>query len=168
MDDLGVVENTDLTHAQWVLYSQEKLIQKVSPDLSITYFINDSGVTCMRITGIEQSIIGKLQFLTNTDQNNNYMYLSDFSIYVDGLFLPLSIPGFTDVVKSMYRNSDLNGYLCNCKTHKPFAVKNIKQNSTFKGNNFNQFVDEYSGLVPYITNTTGRVKTYGIDLVPGS
>ena len=38
----------------------------------------------------------------------------------------------------------------------------------FKGNNFNQFVDQYSGLVPYVLDTTGRVKTYGIDLVPGS
>jgi hypothetical protein len=164
MNDLG---EKDLNHADWVLFTQEKLIQQVATDISITYFINESGTRCMQITGIPKTVIGQLKFLTNTDQNNNYLYLNDFTIYVDGLFSPLVIPGFNDVVKSMYRNSDLTGYLCDCKTHKPFSVKNIKNNSTFKGDNFNQFVDAYSGLVPYVADTVNRNKTYGITLVPG-
>jgi hypothetical protein len=64
-----------------------------------------------------------------------------------------------------YTSTDADSFLKKEDLHFPFMVKNF-ENSDFKGTNFSQFVDQYSGLLPFTTNTIGYVKTYEVVLNP--
>ena len=154
----------DLTHADWLFFSEEKLIQRIANDLSISYSKGNNGSKLMTISGISETDISNLMFITNTDINHNYMYIDSFNMFISGLSMPLIIPGFDTIVKNIFRNSDMTAFLNQAKIHNPFTLSNITRNSTFSGNNFNEFLDEYSGLVPYITDTIGRSRTYEIVL----
>ena len=154
----------DLTHADWLLFSQQKLIENVDPNVSITYESTRDGGKSMIISGINENMIDKLTFLTNTDQNNNYLYLESFGVYVSGLVKPLEIPGINDIVLNIYRNSDIYSFIVGDKLHDPFnVIKNIK-NTTFTGRTFGKFVDEYTSLIPYVLSTKGRPKNFELVL----
>jgi hypothetical protein len=154
----------ELTHMDWLFFSQQKLIENVDPNVSITYESTRDGGKSMIISGIDEKMIDKLTFLTNTDQNNNYLYLESFSVYVSGLVKPLEIPGINDIVLNIYRNSDIYSFIVGNKLHDPFnVVKNIK-NTTFTGRTFGKFIDDYTSLIPYILSTSGRKKTFEVVL----
>ena len=73
--------NSDLTQTDWCLFTQEKLIQSNITDVSITYFKNANGTTNMSVSGIKPIDIAKLKILTNTNDNNNYLYLDQFNVF---------------------------------------------------------------------------------------
>jgi len=154
----------DLTHMDWLFFSQQKLIENIDPNVSITYESTRDGGKSMIISGIDEKMIDKLNFLTNTDQNNNYLYLESFGVYVSGLVKPLEIPGINDIVLNIYRNSDIYSFIVGNKLHDPFnVIKNIK-NSTFTGRTFGKFIDEYTSLIPYVLSTSGRSKRFELVL----
>jgi len=161
--------NPDLTHADWTLFTQEKLIQSTVTDVSITYFQKTNGTTNMTISGIKPVDIAKLKFLTNTDQNNNYLYVEVFNIYINNGFNPLVVPGLSDVVKTLFRNSDLTGYLNSSKTNQPFSDANV-QSGQFLAKTFNEFVSLGLTLIPYVPHLTVpqlvATATYEIILCP--
>ena len=107
----------------------------------------------------------ELQLLTNTDQNNNYLYIEDFKVYVSTSSNPENIPGLVDVVKSSFRSNDANAFINGSKVYYPFDVKNF-QGSYFKGKTFSEFIDTLSGLLPFSASTAGFKKVYQITLNP--
>jgi len=150
----------DLKHRDWLLFSVQNMIQ--SADESISTFIEDTpdGGKVLRAVSISEQTIGNLPFLTNTDQNNNYLYLEDLKVYIDGHIAPLDVPGLKDVAINVYRKSDINSFLQYNRVHFPFSI------NSYKGLNFNEFVDQYTALQPTTLNTTGYVKSYEIVLNP--
>jgi hypothetical protein len=155
----------ELQHRDWLLYSTKKIIQTIDQNVSIDIIERPDNTKVLVASGISEASIDKLIFLVNTDQNNNYLYLEDFQVYIIGAYTPLNIPGLKETCMNVFRASDIDGFLLGDKTHNPFNPKNF-QNSTFKGTTFSQFVDEYSGLIPYCTSTSNKIKTYQIILNP--
>jgi hypothetical protein len=158
-------KRSDLQHRDWLLFSSKRLLQTVNYNISVMINDTPNGGKLLVAQNISEKDIDNLPFLTNTDQNNNYLYLQDFNVYIEGSFTPQNLPGLKDVVMNAYTSTDADSFLKKEDLHFPFMVKNF-ENSDFKGTNFSQFVDQYSGLLPFTTNTIGYVKTYEVVLNP--
>jgi len=154
------MSNGDLKHRDWLLYSTKSIL--LSVDQGISVFIEDTpnGGKILRATQISEENIGALPFIVNTDQNNNYLYLQDFKVYIQGYIAPVDIPGIVPTFINVFRNSDINGFLSNQKTHLPFNPSN------FKGLTVSEFVDQYTALQPYTLDTLNYFKFYEIVLNP--
>jgi len=161
------LEHRDLEHRDWVLYSTKKMLQSIDQHISVDIIEKPNNIKILIASGVSESSIDKLLFLTNTDQNNNYLYLEDFQVYIIGAYSPLNIPGLKETCMNVYRASDIDGFLSGNKTHNPFNPKNF-QNSSFTGTTFSQFVDQYSSLLPYCVSTSNQIKTYQFTLNPDS
>ena len=155
----------DLQHRDWLLFTQQALIAKIDPNISTEIITRNNGQKVLLISDIPQFGIKPLLFITNTDQNNNYGYLEQFNVYKDGSTNPLQIPGLNEIVQNIYRYSDMNAFLNKSTTHDPFNPINFV-NSSYTGETFTGFVDEYTALVPFITNTTNLLVNYQIIFNP--
>ena len=155
----------DLKHRDWLLFTQQALISKVNPNISTEIVDRDNGSKVLIISDIPEGGIKDLLFITNTDNNNNYGYLEEFNVFKFGASIPLNIPGLSDIVKNIYRYSDMNAFLLNSTTHDPFNPKNFV-NSSFKGQSFTEFVDELTALLPFTTDTGSITTTYQIIFNP--
>ena len=124
-----------------------------------------AGKRYLIISHITEEYLDDLQFLTNTDTNNNYLYIEQFNVYISGAPDTISIPGLGSIVVNAFRQSDASAFFENKKTHRPFDVSNFL-GSTFTGSTFSAFVDEFSDLIPFSPSTRGYVKTYEIILNP--
>jgi hypothetical protein len=153
----------DLKHRDWLLASTQKLIQQIDNNVVINISDTDNGTTSggkiITISNISEEIIDKLPFLVNTDNNNNYFYLENFSVYLNNQPTPMKFPQLTEVTKQMFANSDINGFTSNAKIHTPFAVENLGKTS-YKGMTFSGYVDLLSSSTAWVTPTTGKKKTY--------
>ena len=154
---------TDLNHSDWLLNSIKKIMESIDPTISVSSFTTSSGGKKIFIYGINQIAIEKIYFITNTDQNNNYLSLEDFNVYIDKHYGALDIPGLKEIMISMYSHSDIFSFLSNNRTHTPFTVKNIL-NTDYKGKTFSGYIDYLSASVPYVQHTEGRFKGYSITL----
>ena len=155
----------ELEHRDWLLYSTKKIIQSIDQNVSVDIIERSNNMKVLVASGINETSIDKLMFLVNTDQNNNYLYLEDFQVYVIGAYSALNVPGLNETCMNIFRASDIDGFLSGNKTHNPFNPKNF-QNSSFKGTTFSQFIDEYNGLLPYTADTLNEIQTYQITLNP--
>jgi hypothetical protein len=91
--------------------------------------------------------------------------LEEFNVFKFGSSIPLNIPGLSEIVKNIYRYSDMNAFLLNSTTHDPFNPKNFV-NSSFKGQSFTEFVDQLTALLPFTTDTGSIITTYQIIFNP--
>jgi len=155
----------DLNHADWVLNSQKALIIKVNANIS-TVLLNDKTNKKLVVANVSEKDIDNLYFLTNTDQNNNYLYIERFDVYIQGQPIPIPIPGLEDSVKNVYYNSDTNSFLNGQKIHYPFNGLLYQQDSVFSGNTFSEYVDFISNCIPLSPSTNGLKKTYSFVLNP--
>ena len=150
----------DLQHRDWVLRSQQALIAKIDPTISTKIINTPDGGKRLLIFNVSESSIQELLFLTNTDQNNNYMYLENFSVTIQGDLQPLEFPGLSKIMIKVYELSDSNGFINSSKTQQPFS------STYFKGQTINQFVDALSALTPSVPDTYGLEKNYNFALKP--
>lgn len=154
---------TDLNHSDWLLNSIKKIMERIDQRISVSSFTTSSGGKKIFIYGIDSIAIEKIYFITNTDQNNNYLSLEDFNVYIDKHYGPLDIPGLKEIMISMYAHSDIFSFLSNNRTHTPFTVKNIL-NTDYKGKTFSGYIDYLSASIPYVQHSEGRFKGYSITL----
>jgi len=154
----------DLTHANWLLFSQEKLIQNVNTNIS-TEIISSKNKNFLVVSNVSEADIDKLYFLVNTDQNNNYLYLESFAVFYQGASKSVNIPGLQTIMINNFRQSDIKGFISKANVHYPFNVKNFV-GSDFTGNTLSEFIDQFTGLIPYSPSTYGNVKTYSFVLNP--
>ena len=155
----------DLQHRDWLLFSTKQIIQMIDPSISVDIMTTANDGKVLVANCIPESSIDKLQFLVNTDQNNNYLYLEDFSVYRSGSIEPLNVPGLVNIMTNNFRTSDINGFLQSNKLHTPFSVTNF-QDSTFTGTTLSEFIDQYTGLLPFSPTTYGMVKIYSFTVNP--
>ena len=155
---------TDLKHRDWLLFSIKSMLLQVNENISVTIIDTPDGGKRLMADSIMPETIEKLYFISNTDQNNNYLYLEDFKVYNLASFSPINIPGLKDVIQNQFRTSDINSFIDGKKMHYPFDIKNFKANTSFKGSTFNEFVMAFTDLIPYTTNV--KDVTYSIVLNP--
>jgi hypothetical protein len=158
--------SNDLTSRDWVAASTKQLVLSIDASVSVEFQYYPDGRMNIILNNISESTIGKLSFLTNTDFNNNYLYLEEFSVFIDNGNSPLDIPGLEEIADSMYKQADIASFLAGNKVKQPFAPSNIQNSSLPPGSTFNELVDALSGLIPYVENTINYVKTYKIVLNP--
>ena len=150
----------DLQHRDWVLRTQQAIIAQVAPNVSTKIIDTDNEGKLLLINHVDEYDIVKLRFLTNTDQNNNYLYLEDFSVILEGGIQPLEFPGLKESIIKTFELSDGFAFLEGSKIHFPFTGNN------FKGESINKFVDGLSALLKFVPDTLGIKKYYNLTLNP--
>jgi len=150
------------------LYATQSLIANVDSSISTEILVTPNDGRLLKVCNITEDKIGKLYFLTNTDQNNNYLYLESFKVFIGTQKSPLNIPGLSEACIDFFRRSDINGFISESKTHIPFAGTNIRSSNIgfSEVTNFNIFIDYLTTLLPYVTSTKDYVKTYEMYLNP--
>ena len=91
------INNPDFEQRDWLLFSMQQLIENVDPNISINIIKAGESKLLIASNITEDSII-KLSFLTNSDFNNNYLYLENFSVFLNSYNEPLNIPGLSEIV----------------------------------------------------------------------
>jgi hypothetical protein len=157
---------TDLSHTDWLLNSMKNLIIKVNSNISTVIVTDSNNKKTLLVNNVSESDIDKIYFITNTDQNNNYLYIDNFSVYIDNYPSPVPFPGLNETVLNVFRDSDVSSFIAGQKVHYPFNALLYQQDCSFKGTTFSQFVDFLSSATPLSPNTAGTVKTYGFIVYP--
>lgn len=157
----------DYTSRDWLAFSTKRLINNVDPSISVNLVYNSDGGMNIVISNISEKVIDKLPFLTNTDYNNNYLYLEKFDVYIDGTNDTNEIQGLNDIAISMFQNSDINAHISSKKMHYPFASSNI-YNQIINPNTitFNELIDLLANVIPYTQSTSSHIKKYSMVLNP--
>jgi len=157
---------TNNSSAEWLLFSTERLILKVDENISVVRGMNSSGQKTLVASNISKASVLNLQFLTNTDYNNNVLSLNDMSIFRPGYTNSLVIPGFSEIAINLFNQADMNAftnYVSTSTEYKTFTPFNITSTSDYS--NFNDFVSKLTTLLPFTPSlTTSETWTYQIVL----
>jgi hypothetical protein len=171
----------DLGHADWLLFTQIQLFKSVNPSI-ICEIIETPETNQKRLfaSNVSEIDILNLQSITNTDVNNNYLYLENFSVYLrNNPSKPLNLPGFNELMINLYRQSDYNAFIQNQKTHIMFSTADFQYttflnntnnnvNNNLYGSDINSFIDLFTGILPFTNSTSPGQKIYSILLNPDS
>lgn len=160
------MSNSDLKSRDWLAFSTKQLIAKVDPSISVDLIYNSEGGMQIILDNISEKSMNKLQFLTNTDQNNNYLYLETLFVYINGSLSPLNVPGLSEIAITLYQAADINEFTAGNKLKTPFSSKNINNTSLPPNSTFNDLVDSLTSIIPFIQSTYQKTKTYKIILNP--
>ena len=159
--------SSDLKSVDWLASSTKQLIAAIDPSIAVYIsYLGNSGIQ-ITLTGITEDIIGKLEFLTNTDFNNNILYIDNFYVYIDGNIAPLDIAGMRSIASTLYEQSDIKNFTLGNKTQRPFSRDNINQKNPSSMRTFNNLVNELTSILPYTKSTFGVRKTYQLVLIAG-
>jgi len=159
----------DLTHTDWLLFAQQGLIQQIDPTIT-TNIVNSAVKNYLVVSNLTKTKLVLLRFLTNSDNNNNYLYLDGFNVYVSGSPTPIKIPGVEEM-KNLFRFSDSNAFILGGKTHLPFAASNLSPANPPAGGAYadmDAFLTVLSTTVPksVCANLGGKQLTYELILNP--
>jgi len=154
------MNNADLKHRDWLLKTQQALAFKSANDISSEIISTPNGGKQLWLKYVDEQCLENLQFLTNTDQNNNYLYLEGFEIITEGTIYPLDFPGLKETMIKIFEISDSNSFLNSEKIHQPFL------GPIFGGNTMSEYIDAVSALLPFMINTYGIKKYYNLVLNP--
>jgi len=143
----------DLKHRDWLFFSQQKVIQKMAP--SVTTSIMGGKLV---MSNISEDDLLLLEFFTNTDQNNNYLYLESVNVNLADSVSSLLISGLQDTMLDVFRLSDLNSYLSGLKVHTPF------NNTAFNGISVGDFIDNLTAALPTVPDSKGISKNFTLTL----
>jgi len=112
----------DLEHADWLVYTTISMVQNVNPNI-VTRFSKTENKRHLILYNVSEQDILNLYFLTNTDSNNNYLYLEEFVLFFNNnQSTGITIPGLKDLVLDIWRNTDANAFINEQKTYKPFNI----------------------------------------------
>jgi len=150
----------DLKHRDWLLFSQKKLIQLGAPNATVEIINTIDGGKRLIIENVIESELSALKFLTNTDRNNNYLYLESMTLRLNDANKDIEIPGMSEILINIFQLSDINSFLNDSKTHTPFS------NSAFNGESVGIFVDRLTEQLPFGPKTNNKVKYFSLVLNP--
>lgn len=155
----------DLQHRDWLLRTTIK--QLLSIDQNITWNIISGPYDSRHLvlSDISEETLSKLFFYTNTDVNNNYLYLESFDIYINDSLHPLKIPGLTSLAIELWNYSDANSFNNNYKTFNPFD-KNLINPCNGSNINISTWIDIYTAAVPFLPDTKNKKKMFRIVINP--
>jgi len=153
-------QNSDLKHRDWLLFASKKLIQITTPEVSVKIIDTIDGGKRLLVENINEYQISIMKFLTNTDQNNNYLYLEYVKVRLEDSVSPLEIEGLPEILINMFQLSDTKGFLSDSKIHTPFGP------NAFNGESLGHFIDRLTAVLPYEPNTIGKAKIFSLVLNP--
>lgn len=159
----------DLSSRDWIVFTQKALINSIDIEVSCEIVDFPNGKKKLNVSNISEATMEKLLFITNTDQNNNYLYLEDLVVHVFGSsnrYKSIFIPGLQAIALSLYRNADLTGFLDSSITKNPFTGANISKNSGTSVSTFGEFIDNLTNMIPFSIKTYGKVKLFSLVLNP--
>ena len=157
---------TDLKHRDWLLYSQIALTQMDDPSIPVRIVSFGKDQRRLVISNLTNEQLERLTFFTNTDQNNNYLYIEKFNIYIDGFQNPQNIVGLNEMMIEMFRFSDASAFIDDKKRHNPFNSDNF---TNVKGDvdSIDTFVNSYLRKMPIsIAKASGSSYRYEVVLNP--
>ena len=172
------INKPDLTHADWCLTTQLRLIESINPEIFCEIIDYPNGKKLLFVSNINEFDISKLRFLTNTDTNNNYLYMEEFRVFNKAnTSKPLAIPGITNVMMELYKQADSKAYLLGEKTFIGFTSQDFlfsdfitngtnNFNGELYGPDINSFVDLYTNIMPFCASTKPGTKLYSLVLNP--
>jgi len=160
------LNSPDLKHRDWLLATTVKMVQNIDSFIRWKIISLPNGTKHLVLSNISEDSLGKINFLTNTDQNNNYLYLEDINVFIDGNFNNrIEVTGLKELAIELYNNSDQLAFLSNSQTHVPFNNP-LLYPFTNKPMSLNTYIDLVTSAVPFNPNTVGHVKTYSLILNP--
>ena len=152
-------------HSIWVNKVTTNLVQKVNPNIHIKQIKNGKELI---FSNISESDLPNLQFLTHSDNNNNYGFVAGVSVSIDGNIgpIPLLIPGFSQIRTKIYNDSASQAFLSSHKIHtpfrNPFTKNNTSKNNTSDSLSVGDYIDMQTSVNPSLPKTVGKPKTYSI------
>jgi hypothetical protein len=157
---------TDLQHRDWLLSVTIKIVQNIDQQVSWKIIDLDNNRKHLELSNISENTLDQLYFITNTDINNNYLYLEDMKVYLtSNLSNPLDLTGLSELAKSLWNNSDSIAFINGNKTHTPFKNALTFPYST-QPMSISSYVDIQSSIVPFFPTTIGLPKVFTIILNP--
>jgi hypothetical protein len=166
-------DRPDLEHRDWLIRSITKMIQKV--DLKIRIKQKKRGQTkILVLENVSESNLNNLYFITNTDQNNNFLYLESVKVFLNDDYekTPIYIPGLTQIMLDSWNQADNTAFLNSEKIFYPFvnplngpSVPGVVT-SYVNPISVPNYVDIFTSMSPYIESTYGKTKTFTIILNP--
>lgn len=162
----------DLQHRDWLLRTITKMVQKVNPHIRIKTK-KRGGSKVLVLENILEADLDNLYFLTNTDVNNNYLYLETMQVFLydDSYKNEIMLPGLSRLMIECWNQADADAFLNNEKTFNPFKLPLNSPHtpgvtSTSTKISVPQYVDIYSSMVPFLPETTGISKVFKLVLNP--
>jgi hypothetical protein len=152
--------NQDLRHRDWLLRSQIKLTQQTTPAVKTQVFKTQNDGRLLQLSNVTEDDLIILSFLTNTDKNNNYLYLENIELYLNDEIKPFKIPGLKEMLIQVFENSDISAFLNNNKTHTPFNT------DSFNGERLGDYIDNITSQIPFLQNTLNIHKKFVLYLNP--
>lgn len=162
------VDNTkssqEQAHADWMNKVTTNLVQKVNPNIEVRQGKNGEGLI---FSNISESDLENLQFVTNTDHNNNHGFVAGVSVSIHGNNSPLtlSIPGFSQVMIKLFNDSDSQAFIKSERFHTPFKLP-FSNNNRSASLSVGDYIDMQTSLNPSLPQTLGKPKTYSIVHTP--
>jgi hypothetical protein len=140
--------------------TQAKLVQQNTPQVKTNIIYLEKDRRILKLSNISESDLLNLKFLTNTDKNNNYLYLEKAKVYLNYENEPFEIPGLSDMLNEVLQNSDTKAFLNDEKTHTPYTSE------SFNGLTLGEFIDSLTDKLPFLQKTEGIHKIFTILLNP--
>jgi hypothetical protein len=160
----------DLEHRDWLLFSTQKMIQRIDPKISVKIIPNPNveDGKLLIVSEISETSIGKLFFLTNTDQNNNYFHLESQEVFLKDHAESIHIPGLDEIALEMFRDSDTKAFISEPfnKTHAPFSESYIKNATNGIVRSYPDLVDKLTSIIPNSIRTYHNVKKFKLVFNP--
>lgn len=159
----------DLMHRDWLLRFVKYLIKKVNPEI-VTNIIEDKGSDNKKKVLIAENItetdLLNLQFPTNTDSNNNYLYIEKIGVYLDGdSNMKLLDIDLLPIAEDFWDAESSEAYLNGEKTFKPFNSK-LNNIVTKQDGTIIDFIDNYFSHFNKSQNTYGKPKKFKLMVNP--
>jgi hypothetical protein len=156
----------DYTRSDWLLFSEKSLILNLNSNISTEILPFGKDKKVLQVTDIPEDTIDLIPFLCNTDNNNNYLYINEFTVYISNNSKPVTIPGLNEIINNVFRTSDITSYINGSNIHYPFNPSYYQKNSTFDGNTFSDFIDQFTEFLPNSVQTLGVTKRYAFNVYP--
>ena len=133
--------SSDLTTVDWLLFSTEKMIKRINPNIVVNIVKN-----VLLIKNININDLKELSLYTHNNTNNNYLSLIRTDISLNNGVI-INLPGLNDIIKEIYKNEDNIANSEDKKLFKPFV-------------NLDKLVDDFTYIIPTYPNLAGQVKYY--------
>jgi len=155
----------DLQHRDWLLRITIKQVLAIDPTITYRIDTGSDNSKHLILSDISEESLPHLAFITNTDCNNNYLYLEALNVSLVGNNHYLQIPGLNNLSVELWNHSDSNAFTKGDKFFKPFD-SNLKHPLTENPMNIIEWIDIYSSVLTFLPNTRDKKKKFRLILNP--
>ena len=135
----------------------------INPNIRHGTVNTKNGGKVVKFYNISEDDLQHICFVTNTDSNNNFGYLEQFSVYThQNQSLTIDIPGLFPIIRKYYHISDKTAFMDGKKKFHPFK-------SLFRtGLTIPQYIDQQTDLMHWLPKTLGIQKYFSVTFNPDS